>query len=229
MDKHFFPYHDAFVVVKRKFDHKISNWGQWYSCCWTILHSFFHFLLVADSIIFFNIYLVYCVAYNFWFDIFLYFSNKRWTSRTLSWSCFLPFFSLDYFSYMVFLFCQQINYSLNLWHPCLSFWKCLQVMLTTQLKVYVRGRLFEKSRDLLVELDTLGFAKDEVNKAQTDMFMSHQSCIFYLLFFRWKFRVKKLYQQVVFRFNNFQILCFSLVFSSAHLVCNFLMFAWWNC
>ena len=94
-------------------------------------------------------------------------------------------------------------------------------MLTTQLKVYVRGRLFEKSRDLLVELDTLGFAKDEVNKAQTDMFMSHQSCIFYLLFFRWKFRVKKLYQQVVFRFNNFQILCFSLVFSSAHLLCNF--------
>lgn len=190
--------------------------------------SFIFFLLQIQ--LFFLIFIWYIVLL-ITFDLiyFLYFSNKRWTSRTLSWSCFLPFFSLDYFSYMVFLFCQQINYSLNLWHPCLSFWKCLQVMLTTQLKVYVRGRLFEKSRDLLVELDTLGFAKDEVNKAQTDMFMSHQSCIFYLLFFRWKFRVKKLYQQVVFRFNNFQILCFSLVFSSAHLLCNFLMFAWWHC
>uniref|UniRef100_A0A6N2MLE6 Uncharacterized protein n=1 Tax=Salix viminalis TaxID=40686 RepID=A0A6N2MLE6_SALVM len=38
---------------------------------------------------------------------------------------------------------------------------CWTVILTTLLKVHVRGGLFEKSRDLLIELDTLGFAKKE--------------------------------------------------------------------
>uniref|UniRef100_A0A6N2MLI2 Pentacotripeptide-repeat region of PRORP domain-containing protein n=1 Tax=Salix viminalis TaxID=40686 RepID=A0A6N2MLI2_SALVM len=39
---------------------------------------------------------------------------------------------------------------------------CNFVILTTLLKVHVRGGLFEKSRDLLIELDTLGFAKKEM-------------------------------------------------------------------
>lgn len=40
--------------------------------------------------------------------------------------------------------------------------KQLQVILTTLLKVYVRGGLFEKSRDLLSELEAMGYADDEV-------------------------------------------------------------------
>lgn len=36
-------------------------------------------------------------------------------------------------------------------------------MLTTLLKVYVRGGLFERSRELLAELDALGYAEDEVH------------------------------------------------------------------
>ncbi|KAI7990752.1 Pentatricopeptide repeat-containing protein [Camellia lanceoleosa] len=36
------------------------------------------------------------------------------------------------------------------------------VMLTTLLKVYVRGGLFEKSRELLTELEALGYAEDEM-------------------------------------------------------------------
>lgn len=35
-------------------------------------------------------------------------------------------------------------------------------MLTTLLKVYVRGGLFEKSRELLVKLEAMGFAQEEV-------------------------------------------------------------------
>lgn len=38
----------------------------------------------------------------------------------------------------------------------------LQVVLTTLLKVYVRGGLFEKSRELLNELEALGYAEEEV-------------------------------------------------------------------
>lgn len=38
----------------------------------------------------------------------------------------------------------------------------LQVVLTTLLKVYVRGGLFEKSRELLSELEALGYAEEEV-------------------------------------------------------------------
>lgn len=41
--------------------------------------------------------------------------------------------------------------------------KMLQVILTTLLKVYVRGGLFEKSRDLLAELETMGYADEEVH------------------------------------------------------------------
>lgn len=37
-----------------------------------------------------------------------------------------------------------------------------QVMLTTLLKVYVRGGVFEKSRELLAELEAMGYAHDEV-------------------------------------------------------------------
>jgi len=40
----------------------------------------------------------------------------------------------------------------------------LQVILTTLLKVYVKGGLFEKSRELLAELKSLGYAEDEVTK-----------------------------------------------------------------
>lgn len=40
----------------------------------------------------------------------------------------------------------------------------LQVILTTLLKVYARGSLFEKSRDLLAELEALGYAEDEVHQ-----------------------------------------------------------------
>lgn len=39
----------------------------------------------------------------------------------------------------------------------------MQVILTTLLKVYVKGGLFEKSRELLAELESLGYANDEVN------------------------------------------------------------------
>uniref|UniRef100_A0A6N2LYR9 Uncharacterized protein n=1 Tax=Salix viminalis TaxID=40686 RepID=A0A6N2LYR9_SALVM len=35
------------------------------------------------------------------------------------------------------------------------------IIMTTLLKVHVRGGLFEKSTDLLIELDTLGFAKEK--------------------------------------------------------------------
>ena len=38
----------------------------------------------------------------------------------------------------------------------------LQVILTTLLKVYVRGGLFEKSRKLLSELEALGYGENEV-------------------------------------------------------------------
>lgn len=38
----------------------------------------------------------------------------------------------------------------------------LQIILTTLLKVYVRGGLFEKSRELLVELESSDYAEDEV-------------------------------------------------------------------
>lgn len=38
----------------------------------------------------------------------------------------------------------------------------LQVILTTLLKVYARGGLFEKSKELLAELEFLGYAEDEV-------------------------------------------------------------------
>lgn len=47
------------------------------------------------------------------------------------------------------------------WMIILSF-VILQVFLTTLLKVYVRGTLFEKSRSLLLKLESLGFAEDEV-------------------------------------------------------------------
>ena len=40
----------------------------------------------------------------------------------------------------------------------------LQVISTTLLKVYVKGGLFEKSRELLAELKSLGYAEDEVKK-----------------------------------------------------------------
>jgi len=39
----------------------------------------------------------------------------------------------------------------------------LQVILTTLLKVYSKGGLFEKSRELLAELEALGYAEDEVH------------------------------------------------------------------
>ncbi|RVW43506.1 hypothetical protein CK203_100913 [Vitis vinifera] len=42
----------------------------------------------------------------------------------------------------------------------------LLVILTTLLKVYVRGGLFEKSRELLAELEDLGYAEDEVQPMQ---------------------------------------------------------------
>lgn len=38
----------------------------------------------------------------------------------------------------------------------------VQVVLTTLLKVYVRGGLFEKSAELLAELEWAGYADDEV-------------------------------------------------------------------
>lgn len=39
----------------------------------------------------------------------------------------------------------------------------LQVIYTTLLKVYVKGGLFEKSKELLKELEALGYAEDEVH------------------------------------------------------------------
>lgn len=51
----------------------------------------------------------------------------------------------------------------------------LQVILTTLLKVYVKGGLFEKSRVLLNELDAAGFAADEVLKITNIFFLFHVS------------------------------------------------------
>lgn len=53
--------------------------------------------------------------------------------------------------------------------------KC-QVILTTLLKVYVRGGLFEKSQELLAELETLGYAEDEVMVT----FELNNGCLLYL-------------------------------------------------
>jgi pentatricopeptide repeat protein len=39
----------------------------------------------------------------------------------------------------------------------------LKVILTTLLKVYARRGLFEKAKELLAELETLGYAQDEVH------------------------------------------------------------------
>jgi len=39
----------------------------------------------------------------------------------------------------------------------------LQVILTTLLKVYAKGGLFEKSWELLAELEASGYAEDEVH------------------------------------------------------------------
>ena len=38
----------------------------------------------------------------------------------------------------------------------------LQVILTTLLKVYSKGGIFEKAKELLTELEASGFAQDEV-------------------------------------------------------------------
>jgi pentatricopeptide repeat protein len=38
----------------------------------------------------------------------------------------------------------------------------LQVILTTLLKVYSKGGLFDKAKELLTELEASGFAQDEV-------------------------------------------------------------------
>lgn len=47
-------------------------------------------------------------------------------------------------------------------HYCVNLF---QVILTTLLKVYVRAGLFEKSRELLDELQDLGYAEDEVTES----------------------------------------------------------------
>lgn len=58
------------------------------------------------------------------------------------------------------------------------------MILTTLLKAYVRGGLFEKSKELLAELEALGYAEDEV--------LSH--CQFFLVcyvkIFSWRPLVK---------------------------------------
>lgn len=40
--------------------------------------------------------------------------------------------------------------------------KYLQVMMTTLLKVYIKGGLFDRSRELLSELESAGYAENEV-------------------------------------------------------------------
>ncbi|XP_062106119.1 uncharacterized protein LOC133817583 isoform X2 [Humulus lupulus] len=42
-----------------------------------------------------------------------------------------------------------------------------KVILTTLLKVYVRGGLFEKSRELLAALQAKGYAEDELYRTST--------------------------------------------------------------
>ena len=59
--------------------------------------------------------------------------------------------------YIVFFSCQAFTYSVSS-----TTWFLLQVILTTLLKAYVRGGLFGKSREILTELEALGYAKDEV-------------------------------------------------------------------
>lgn len=53
-----------------------------------------------------------------------------------------------------------------------SYCKRSQVILTTLLKVYVRGGLFEKSRELLGELEALGYAEEEVHEDFSSNFIS---------------------------------------------------------
>lgn len=43
----------------------------------------------------------------------------------------------------------------------------MQVILTSLLKVYVKGGLFDKSRELLDDLDALGYAQNEVHIMQS--------------------------------------------------------------
>jgi pentatricopeptide repeat protein len=49
-----------------------------------------------------------------------------------------------------------------------------QVILTTLLKVYSKGGLFDKAKELLIELEASGFAQDEVKHMvlHTKLFMS---------------------------------------------------------
>ncbi|PWA47801.1 pentatricopeptide repeat (PPR) superfamily protein [Artemisia annua] len=50
----------------------------------------------------------------------------------------------------------------TLFVPMFAHSLVLQVLMTTLLKVYVRGRLFEKARELLTELEVLGYAEEEM-------------------------------------------------------------------
>lgn len=47
--------------------------------------------------------------------------------------------------------------------PCVYY---LQVILTSLLKVYVKGGLFDKARELLNDLEALGHAQNEVHIVQ---------------------------------------------------------------
>lgn len=51
----------------------------------------------------------------------------------------------------------------------------MQVILTTLLKVYSKGGLFEKAKELLTELEASGFAQDEVKHvvSYTEVFNVH--------------------------------------------------------
>lgn len=51
----------------------------------------------------------------------------------------------------------------------------MQVMMTTLLKVYIKGGLFERSRELLSELESAGYAENEV--VRQFFFSSNAGCM----------------------------------------------------
>ncbi|KAJ6412821.1 hypothetical protein OIU84_005800 [Salix udensis] len=82
-----------------------------------------------------------------------------WTATLLD--CLIHYFTrLFYLDYNTNLYSSHY-FTEAFYGSGFSDSELMLVILTTLLKVHVRGGLFEKSRDLLIELDTLGFAKKE--------------------------------------------------------------------
>ena len=76
---------------------------------------------------------------------------------------FEPHLFIKYTEYLIFdIYDFIVLWNRHIFSIMFSNATFLQVILTTLLKVYVRGGLFEKSRELINKLDKLGYAEDEV-------------------------------------------------------------------